>query len=597
MKADQQVILVVDMDEAAHDTLVSYGREYGYSVIFAEHGTQAIEMLARWEVDVFLVPVRLTDRTGDEFIRRLKADTRFQEIPVLVAADVRELAFVEQCLIQGAENYLLKPLSPVLLNAAVQAIFEKQRLRNELTSQAEALAETEKLADITLITLPIGLALSEEENFDLLLERILQEVKCACHADGGTLYLREENALKFAIMMNDSMHMEMNAHSEAVSDVPLLSLYDSTTGEPNYKHVATSAVLRGETINIPDIYLSQDFDFSGTKAFDQEHGYRTLSNLTIPLKRCGGEVTGVLQLINATDPESKKVVAFDAYMQQLAEVFAVQAAVVLNNRLLMEHQKDLLRFENELEIARQIQLSFLPETLPQPPGWEIAACFHPAREVAGDFYDAFTLEDDQKVAFVIADVCDKGVGPALFMALIRTLLRAFTKYNPSHALMDNKRAVGVELTNDYICQNQIETSMFATAFTGLLDVASGVLYYVNCGHNPPYIVGPKGLKTALKPTAPVLGAFPGVKFPIHEVALEPGDLLFTFTDGLPEARDPSGAFFTNDRILNILAQPISSVAVLLQQMDAQVHAHIADAKQFDDITMLLIRRLPEKIED
>ncbi|GAK55462.1 protein serine phosphatase with GAF(S) sensor(S) [Candidatus Vecturithrix granuli] len=593
MKADQHVILGVGMDEASHDTLMHYGKERGYKVIFAEHGAQAIEMLARWEVDVFLIPGNLADMTGEDFIKRLKSDTRFQGIPVLVAADAHERALVERCLVQGAEDYLLTPFSPVLLNAAVQPIFEKQRLRDQLTNQAEALAAAEKLADITLITLPIGLALSEEENFDLLLEKILQEVKCACHADGGTLYLREENALKFAIMMNDSMQMEMNEHSDAASGISLLSLYDPTTGEPNYKHVATSAAIRGETINIPDIYLSQDFDFSGTKAFDQEHGYRTTSTLTIPLKRCGGEVTGVLQLINATDPESNKVVAFDAYMQQLAEFFAVQAAVVLNNRLLMEHQKDLLRFENELEIARQIQLSFLPETLPQPPGWEIAACFHPAREVAGDFYDAFTLDNDQKVAFVIADVCDKGVGPALFMALIRTLLRAFTKYNPSRELMDNKRALGVELTNEYICQNQIETSMFATAFTGLLDVASGVLYYVNCGHNPPYILGPNGLKTALKPTAPVLGAFPGVKFPIHQVTLEPGDLLFTFTDGLPEARDPSGAFFTNERILNILAQPISSVAVLLQQMDAYVHAHIADAKQFDDITMLLIRRLPE----
>jgi sigma-B regulation protein RsbU (phosphoserine phosphatase) len=285
-------------------------------------------------------------------------------------------------------------------------------------------------------------------------------------------------------------------------------------------------------------------------------------------------------------------------MQHIVEILAAQAAVVLNNTLLMEQQKSLLRFEKELQIGQEIQTSFLPATLLQMEGWEFAACFYPAREVAGDFYDLFTIENDSKVAFVIADVCDKGVGSALFAALIRTLFRAFMKYNPPVAndLME-ERALALELTNDYIFQNQIQTSMFATLFAGVLHPDTGVLKYVNCGHNPPYIVGTSGIKTKLKPTGPVVGAFPGVKYKVKEITLQPGESLFTFTDGLPEARDINHEFYTDDRILELLEQPNSSASNLLDRVDKSVHAHIASASQFDDITMLVIRRQSDLVDN
>ncbi|MFQ5794627.1 MAG: PP2C family protein-serine/threonine phosphatase [Candidatus Bipolaricaulia bacterium] len=282
-------------------------------------------------------------------------------------------------------------------------------------------------------------------------------------------------------------------------------------------------------------------------------------------------------------------------------------------------REELLKLERELQIARKIQADFLPDTLPQPDGWEIAARFHPAREVAGDFYDAFPLAQDRRVGFVIADVCDKGVGAALFMALIRSLVRAFAQQHYSLSWMDElspdwlsddapgrsveqRRAVlstgttalknAVVLTNNYILQNHEQANMFATLFFGVLDPATGSLNYVNGGHNPPFIVGPDGVKARLTPTGPAVGMFADVDFNIEQAQLDPGDILITYTDGVPEARDPDGKFFTEKRLLSLVEPSAPSATALLDRIETNLDAHIAEADQFDDITMLAVRRAP-----
>src|SRR5882724_575073 len=269
---------------------------------------------------------------------------------------------------------------------------------NRAGASVENSLQSNKLAyDLTHVILPIGIALSGEKNFDRLLERILTQAQSVCNAEGGTLYLREGDCLRFTIMRNDSLHLATGGTTGREVPYSLLSLYDETTGTSNYHNVASYVALRGHSINIPDIYNAKYFDFSGTRAFDQKNRYRSISTFTTPLKNHDGEVIGVLQLLNAKDPQTGQVIPFNAYMQQLVEALASQAAVVLNNRILLERQKELLRYEHELQIGQQIQASFLPNQLPQPFGWEITAAFHPAREVAGDFYDAFYLEDSRKV--------------------------------------------------------------------------------------------------------------------------------------------------------------------------------------------------------
>lgn len=281
-------------------------------------------------------------------------------------------------------------------------------------------------------------------------------------------------------------------------------------------------------------------------------------------------------------------------------------------------------YEHDVQVARQIQMSMLPSVLPQPEGWQIAARFDPAREVAGDFYDAFMMTQNRRVGLVIADVCDKGVGAALFMALSRSLIRAFAQQNYSmssqwsgmldedfdfsggdggkskgkgkgkrHSVLSIGEASlrnAVELTHAYILDNHMDMNMFVTLFFGVLDPITGDMLYINGGHEPPLIVGPNGVKASLKKTGPAVGVFPNVTFEIHQVRLDPGDMLFCYTDGVTDARNTQREFFGKERMLNLLQQPVDSASHMLDQLMERLHSHIGDAEQFDDITMLVARR-------
>ena len=269
--------------------------------------------------------------------------------------------------------------------------------------------------------------------------------------------------------------------------------------------------------------------------------------------------------------------------------------------------------ERELEIGRRIQASFLPQEIPQLPGWEIAARFEPARQVAGDFYDLFPLVQNRRLGLVIGDVCDKGVGAALFMALFRTLIRAFAQQHYTLRWMDAlaedgpaRRTRGgrpvlpstgtsalrnaIELTNNYIANTHDDTHMFATVFLGALDPSDGLLLYVNCGHEFPILVNWAGVKERLEPTGPLVGVFPGAQFEIRSVCIEPGDTLVAFTDGVTEARNAKDEFFGRERLYALMARPVSTAAELLDCILASVQEHMDGADPSDDITLLAVRR-------
>ena len=180
----------------------------------------------------------------------------------------------------------------------------------------------------------------------------------------------------------------------------------------------------------------------------------------------------------------------------LLQTLANSMSVALENARLWEQEKLFRKaLQRELDIGREIQLGFLPETLPVVDGWEIAASLMSAREVAGDFYDAFELPDGN-IGLVIADVCDKGVGAALFMTLFRSLIRAAANLDyfeqaekadaPHSAAERLQRAIS--LTNNYIAETHGDSGMFATLFFGILDPRDGKLIYVNGGHEPPLII-------------------------------------------------------------------------------------------------------------
>jgi sigma-B regulation protein RsbU (phosphoserine phosphatase) len=258
----------------------------------------------------------------------------------------------------------------------------------------------------------------------------------------------------------------------------------------------------------------------------------------------------------------------------------------------------------EMEKGRKIQRDFLPAQIPQLPGWEIAFYFHPARQVSGDFYDAFLLPGDL-VGLVIADVCDKGVGSALFMALFRSLIRVFSgqinlqgvsvpgtdNHNSDSSGDELYQALhAVSLTNDYIAQEHGEEGMFATLFFGVLDPQSGKLTYVNGGHEALILFNQSGIKERLKATGPVVGMMTEVEYSVQQVQMEPDDFLIGYTDGVTEAMSPENKLFSKKRFLSLLEKPAVSASQLIEQIKIDIFNHIGDAPQFDDITMIAVHR-------
>jgi sigma-B regulation protein RsbU (phosphoserine phosphatase) len=263
--------------------------------------------------------------------------------------------------------------------------------------------------------------------------------------------------------------------------------------------------------------------------------------------------------------------------------------------------EQLLAYEKELEIGRRIQADFLPEYVPEIENWEIASYFEAAREVAGDFYDVFELKPGKYLAMVIGDVCDKGVGAALFMTLFRSLIRASCQFGLSRLEVDLDDASpeqmkeilrnSIETTNSYIATTHSKSSMFASVFFAVLDLDSGELFYVNGGHESPVIFRATGEYDVLEVTGGVLGLFPWANFSIASAQMNPGDFIFTYTDGVNEAKNEDGDQFTEDRIFEMKENAWADGNDFLDEILHRIHAFRGAAAQSDDITMLALRYL------
>ena len=198
------------------------------------------------------------------------------------------------------------------------------------------------------IVIPIGVNLASEKKFEKLLESMLVEAKNFCNADAGTLYLKKNDTLEFAVVRNDSLKIMMGGTSGTPVTLPPVKLLDEE-GNPNRKNVAAYAALTGEIINIEDAYEDKKFDFSGTREFDQRTGYVSSSFLTIPLKDSQGNVQGVLQLLNALNHAEKTIIPFDANLQQLMNSFSSLASAALEGYIQEQKLRNEIR-ELRIEI-------------------------------------------------------------------------------------------------------------------------------------------------------------------------------------------------------------------------------------------------------
>jgi len=240
----------------------------------------------------------------------------------------------------------------------------------------------------------------------------------------------------------------------------------------------------------------------------------------------------------------------------------------------------------ELYMAGKIQADILPEKAPVLPGWSITAELEPARETSGDFYDFIPLTQ-QKWGLVVADVSDKGMGAALFMALSSSLVRTYAARFPTLPSL-TMSAVNERLLTD------TRGSMFVTSFFAILEPATGRLIYANAGHPPGFILSnPRGRNpiVPLRPTGMALGASETGRWTQKIARLAPGDLFVLYTDGIIEATSANGQMFGEDRMLDcILANAHRSVPDIKHTLLDEVHNFVGSAPRQDDIALIVIRR-------
>jgi GAF domain-containing protein len=229
--------------------------------------------------------------------------------------------------------------------------------------------EKKRADDLLEVVIPIGVDLASEKDFNRLLEKMLVEAKSFCHADAGVLYwLTEDRRLEFVIIRNDTLNIARGgATGEDITHTQLslpLHLYDKTTGEANHSTIATHVALSGATLNIPHVdQQTGDLKFSGAEVFGKKSNYRTVSHLALPLKNSEDHVIGVMQLINAQDPDTSQIIPFDQNLQQMMESFSSLAVAALEAYVREQSLKQeirQLRIEID-EVRRQREVSQIVE--------------------------------------------------------------------------------------------------------------------------------------------------------------------------------------------------------------------------------------------
>ena len=238
---------------------------------------------------------------------------------------------------------------------------------------------------------------------------------------------------------------------------------------------------------------------------------------------------------------------------------------------------------SEMQLARRIQETFLPESLPDIPGWSLAIRWKTARVVGGDFYDVYQLSDG-RIIFVIADVSDKGMPAALYMTVTRTLIRSYVTEARTPAQILQK-------VNEQL-HSENKSAMFVTAVVVLLNPQDGTLICANAGHNPPMILRKKKGKVERIPHGAIaLGVTEDCQLKDYTTTLAPGDSFVLYTDGLTEAVNPHGDFFGEERLTNLLKRLNTLPAhMLLENIEEAVQQFCQDEPASDDLTMVAFTR-------
>ena len=273
---------------------------------------------------------------------------------------------------------------------------------------------------------------------------------------------------------------------------------------------------------------------------------------------------------------------------ELLTAIASSAAAAIENARLYQLAVEKGRLERELQMARQVQVSMLPSQTPHIPGWEIAAFWQPARQVAGDYYDFVQFPDGQ-LGMIIADVSDKGMAAALFMATTRSIMRA-------SLVQTTTLSDGMTQANRLLC-NESTNSTFVTLFCARLNPKNGEITYVNAGHNPPIYYqnrsqGGAGQVVTLGRTGMAMGVDPELVYKEQVLRMRSDDFILFYTDGVTDENNEQGQLYGTDRLVSLLHElHTASAQDILAGIEASVHTFSGQSSPFDDITMILVKRV------
>lgn len=358
-------ILVVDDDEMNRDILSRRLKRDGHIVTQASNGFDALDMMRMQPFDLVLLDIMMPRMNGYQVLEEIHADERLRHTPIIVISAVNDMNSVIKCVKLGATDYLFKPFDPVLLYARVGACLEKKRLLDQERHYLRQIEqEKQQVHDLLNVVIPIGIELTREQNFSRLLEKILMGGKMLCNADGATLYLRtDSNTLEHVIVANESLGIMLTLSDDKPARFAPIRLYTDDGAPADGRFAAAYATLHGKPVNVED---GDDLDrFPGTKAFDLQTGYKTISLLTLPLISSEQQVIGVLQYVNARNSEGE-IIPFSSNLQPLMEALASLATAALEGYV---REATLQQTIHELRInvvideqARKAQVNKIADT-------------------------------------------------------------------------------------------------------------------------------------------------------------------------------------------------------------------------------------------
>lgn len=401
----------------------------------------------------------------------------------------------------------------------------------------------------------LGRTLQSLNNINSLLEFIMQRCMALAEAEAASLMMVDKAAgdLEFKVVLGSK--------AEEVKPFRL----------PIGQGITGWVAQTGKAVLIPDAYQDSRFDPS----FDKRSGFVTRSILSVPMIY-KGETIGVMNVLNRNDG-----LPFVEEDKLLLTVFASQAALSIENAWLLQSALENERMEKELKTASEIQRLLLPEQLPAIATLELDARYIPCRQVSGDFYDVFPL-DEHRTVLVMADVAGKGVPSAMLVSNLQASLRAFLAF-------ETKLCSIVKRLNETI-MHKTTKDRFITFFIALFDDRDNSLQYINAGHNPPLLLNNFGHISELKTGGLFLG-YMSTNYELGKTVLNNGELLVMYTDGLVEAMNADQQEFGEKRLVNMIKQTAdNSCAAIGDQIIEAVHAHAGQQVFDDDFTLVIVRR-------